>query len=672
MRVSDYIAWIEGIQFGKKLPEAIYVHRDGQNALPPDLQVAIQKVAVEHGAGLEFNMLKLRLREPKISFLAYPTFFDDAHPSLAKAVTVDLLTGRARITDYGANPNPPILHRKESFLQANHPRRGEFSLLTRAEEAAGLYKQTATIGFKLNWERLLAAKGLRIEGHRLCRTETAAPLAEPVGQPVIDRHKTALTRYDLSKPVKSLLEHGILRKGTTVFDYGCGLGADIKGLHALGYDVEGWDPQHRPGTAKREADVVNIGYVLNVIEDPAERLDALCEAFSLTKKVLVVAGLIQETVPAHRATSFGDGVLTNRNTFQKYFDQQELQQYIEDALECQAAPVALGIFYVFRDPAEHQQFLLSRSRRAIDWTDINAKLQFVRPLPGAGRISAWQKLYDAHKDLVEDFWNTVLQLGRIPDVTEFGRSEELTQTIGSPKRTLGLLLKEGRQDALEQVKAIRKTDLLVYLASSNLRRRVPFKHLPPGVRFDIKAFFGDYTKGLATGLELLYSVGDADELTIGCEESKVGWQDEQALYVHNSVINQLPPILRAYIACGETLYGDAGQADLIKIHKASGKITFLVYDDFEGKPLPQLQHRIKVNLRTGWVQVFDHSADHQLLFYKGRFLDATQRTDRALTTLTSELHGLGVPENVFHGPTNKEFCELLLSKGANPAKFGLG
>jgi len=36
------------------------------------------------------------------------------------------------------------------------------------------------------------------------------------------------------------------------------------------------------------------------------------------------------------------------------------------------------------------------------------------------------------------------------------------------------------------------------------------------------------------------------------------------------------------------LFGDVAQADVIKIHKASGKITFLLYDDFEGKRLPQL------------------------------------------------------------------------------------
>src|SRR6185436_9181993 len=117
-----------------------------------------------------------------------------------------------------------------------------------------------------------------------------------------------------------------------------------------------------------------MGYVLNVIEDPAERLDALVDAFRHAKRLLIVSGLIRETVESERAAVYRDGVLTQRNTFQKFFEQQELQQYIEDALDVTAVPVALGIFYVFRDPAEHQDFISARTRRTVDWTQISARL----------------------------------------------------------------------------------------------------------------------------------------------------------------------------------------------------------------------------------------------------------------------------------------------------------
>jgi len=211
-----------------------------------------------------------RTDELKISFLAYPDFLCNPHPSLRFAITIDLVTGKSRRTDYANNINPPILHRKESFVSANHPLRAQFEELTRAEEAAGLFENAATIGFKLNWERLLATKGITIQDHRVVRLYTVGRSeSQPATQ--IERHKTALARYELSKPVKSLVEYGLLKLDTTFFDYGCGQGGDIRGLQALGHNADGWDPVHRPDAAKREADVVNLGYVLNVIEDPAER-----------------------------------------------------------------------------------------------------------------------------------------------------------------------------------------------------------------------------------------------------------------------------------------------------------------------------------------------------------------------------------------------------------------
>jgi hypothetical protein len=128
------------------------------------------------------------------------------------------------------------------MLPRDHARRGEFEALTQAEEGEGLYTDTATIGFKLNWERLLEERGLYYQGHELKRRDGRPPRNRPpTGEPTVHRHKTALVRYELSKPVRTLLEYGLLRSDTTFFDYGCGLGADIKGLLALGHQADGWD-----------------------------------------------------------------------------------------------------------------------------------------------------------------------------------------------------------------------------------------------------------------------------------------------------------------------------------------------------------------------------------------------------------------------------------------------
>ena len=194
----------------------------------------------------------------------------------------------------------------------------------------------------------------------------------------------------------------------------------------------------RREAAKREADLVNLGYVLNVIEDPAERIEALVDAYRHAKRVLVVSAMISETVETGRCAQFGDGVLTRRNTFQKYFEQQELQQYIEDALETSAVPVGLGVFYVFRDAAEQQDFLSARSRRAIDWTQIGARLGL-----GGPPADRWGALYEEHRELLDAFGAVALRLGRFPEGQEFGRLDEVSGKLGSVKRALRAFVQGG-------------------------------------------------------------------------------------------------------------------------------------------------------------------------------------------------------------------------------------
>ena len=740
MTLHEYQDHLSRISHGKRLPSALYVFRDTANDFDPKLNQLLAQLAVVFEVGPEFNLIKFRTDELKLSFLSYPDFMDDPHPTLRHAVTIDLASGKARHTDYADNLNPPILHRKETFLAPEHPRRAVFAALTKAEEAAELYEHTATIGFKLNWERLLREKRVVIEGHTLQSAKCgvrSADQVEKAGSIVVDRHKTALTRYELSKPVKSLLEYGLLKSWTTFFDYGCGQGSDMRGLQGLGHDAGGWDPVHRPEARKGEADIINFGYVLNVIEDPAERLEALVDAFRYAKRLLVVSGLINETVDTATARHYGDGVLTRANTFQKFFEQQELQQYIEDALDVTAVPVALGVFYVFRDPAEHQDFISARTRRVVDWTQISARLGLGGPqtlwkslyeqhkdlLNAFGKVALelgrvpepsecerlneiserlgspkralrayvqgggaegvdweqirirfgigqqpkrqWEVLYEQHKELLDGFWNLTLQLGRLPEPEEFPQTGELREKIGSPKQALRMFIQKGGGDDVKRATENRRRDLLVYVALANLRKRVPFGHLSMSLRADIRAFYRNYTRALEKGMELLYAAGDPGEIELACEELKVGWQDEQALYLHRSLLPELPPVLRAYVGCATALFGDVSQADVIKLHKASGKATFLAYDDFEGKPLPELRQRIKVNLRTRWVQVFDHSADGQLLYFKERYLGASHPRRTEMEAFSVKVQKLGVSDRAVLGPTKKGLAELREKAGVN-------
>src|SRR5271168_2760328 len=100
----------------------------------------------------------------------------------------------------------------------------------------------------------------------------------------IQRHKTAIRRNDFSRPVKCLLAHGLLELPLTLFDYGCGHGEDVELLRSQGFSCSGWDPVFCPDASRTPADVVTLTYVINVIEDPAERAATLRQAWDLCRQ----------------------------------------------------------------------------------------------------------------------------------------------------------------------------------------------------------------------------------------------------------------------------------------------------------------------------------------------------------------------------------------------------
>jgi DNA phosphorothioation-associated putative methyltransferase len=304
-------------------------------------------------------------------------------------------------------------------------------------------------------------------------------------------------------------------------------------------------------------------------------------------------------------------------------------------------------------------FVQGGGAEGLSWDEVRVRFGIGQPPK-----RKWEALYEQHRELLDRFWNRMLQLGRLPEPEEFAQTGELREKIGSPKQALRMFIQKGGAEDMRQAVENRKRDLLVYVALANLRKRVPFGHLSQALRWDIREFFGNYTRALEKGIELLYAAGDTGEIELACEDLKLGWQDEQALYLHRSLLPELPPVLRAYVGCATALFGDVSQADVIKLHKASGKATFLVYDDFEGKALPELRYRIKVNLRTRWVQVFDHSQDGQLLYFKERFVGAKHPRRAEMEAFSVKLRKLGFNEApIGRGPLRLELDALLSAKG---------
>jgi DNA phosphorothioation-associated putative methyltransferase len=154
---------------GKLLPDDLYIHRNALNALEPLLRVYEGCGRAYLGDVEGANLIKIHRRSGKLSYLVYPDFDADPHPALLRCVRLSLRTRELHCFDYAGSANPPVLHRKESFLQPDHPLHAKFARLTRQEEQHGLLQDTAGIGTLTGWERRLREAGYELRGHRLVR-----------------------------------------------------------------------------------------------------------------------------------------------------------------------------------------------------------------------------------------------------------------------------------------------------------------------------------------------------------------------------------------------------------------------------------------------------------------------------------------------------------------------
>src|SRR4051794_2177630 len=97
MDLATYREHLEKLGYGKRLPGALYVYRDQTTSFGPEFDGFLARVITEFNIDERYNVLKFRLDELKLSFLSYPDFFDNAHPSLRHGVTVNLVSGKSRV-----------------------------------------------------------------------------------------------------------------------------------------------------------------------------------------------------------------------------------------------------------------------------------------------------------------------------------------------------------------------------------------------------------------------------------------------------------------------------------------------------------------------------------------------------------------------------------------------
>ena len=96
MQLEEYKSYVGQVPFGKRLPGAVYVLRGEGVGFGEALDSLLKRLEAKYEISPQFNVIKFRTDELKVSFLAYPGLLSDAHPALRHAITIDLVSGKAR------------------------------------------------------------------------------------------------------------------------------------------------------------------------------------------------------------------------------------------------------------------------------------------------------------------------------------------------------------------------------------------------------------------------------------------------------------------------------------------------------------------------------------------------------------------------------------------------
>ena len=239
--------------------------------------------------------------------------------------------------------------------------------------------------------------------------------------------------------------------------------------------------------------------------------------------------------------------------------------------------------------------------------------RLLRREPGSEAVAS---LIEDHKEQIDAYWLRALELGRPAAPEECPEAQSLIRLAGSWRRVHEWVGRFFNPEEFEAAAIGRQEDLLVYFALGHFGRRRTYGELPDRLQRDVQFFFGSITKARNAGKRALFATGDSarlEEAAAFChDELGIGvLNDDHDLTLHQSVLGECLPLIRIYVGCALQLFGDAGSVDLIKVHLQSGKVTFLVFDDFEGASTPKLIERIKVDLPRLRVDFFDYVGEYE-------------------------------------------------------------
>ena len=292
------------------------------------------------------------------------------------------------------------------------------------------------------------------------------------------------------------------------------------------------------------------------------------------------------------------------------------------------------------------------------------EVSFVQ-VPPAPRVRRSDEIFEANRDLLDTLSEFLNDRGRLPDVSEIGSVPEIEERLGSLRRAFSVIERVTGVDDWRAVREKRASELLIYLALARFSGRPRASELPLGIQLDVKAFFGSYKAACTEADELLYSAGHAEKVDQACKETEVGKRTSPALYVHESALSDLPPLLRVYEGCARVYIGTVEEANLIKLHRGEPRVSYLSYPKFESDAHPALANSLTVHLQTFRLRDIDYSERENppVLHRKEEFVAEGYPGREKFARLTKQEERHGLFEEATRIGTRTQWAQQLQEKG---------
>jgi DNA phosphorothioation-associated putative methyltransferase len=164
---------------------------------------------------------------------------------------------------------------------------------------------------------------------------------------------------------------------------------------------------------------------------------------------------------------------------------------------------------------------------------------------------------------------------------------------------------------------------------------------------------------------LLFQAGKSELVDAACKHSEIGKLLPDSLYVHRSALDHLEPLLRVYEGCARAYLGEIEEANVIKVHRFSGKISYLSYPDFDTDPHPALIRSVKLCMRSRQLDchVFGHGGNPPILHRKEAFLHPDHPLRSKFARLTQQEEKRGLLEDTNSIGTREGWIARLAEKG---------